>query len=112
MADLMPTSYNNADPALSACGSPNAYVTIEGIEFTTNKYGVVRQQNPIPFQYDLHYLAKQLEAAIELGTRAGGESGTTCCQRIAPFGATSNTFSLDSHVMVWPLPWHRLLPWL
>jgi len=59
MADLMPTSYNNADPALSACGSPNAYVTIEGIEFTTNKYGVVRQQNPIPFQYDLHYLAKQ-----------------------------------------------------
>ena len=46
----------------------------------------------------------EVETGIELGARAGGESGATCCQRIAPFGATSNTFSLDSHVMVWPLP--------
>jgi hypothetical protein len=32
-----------------------------------------------------------LETGIELGARAGAESGATCCQRIAPFGATSNT---------------------
>jgi hypothetical protein len=51
-----------------------------------------------------------LETGIESGARAGAESGATCCQRIAPFGATSNTLSLDSHVMAWPLPWRHLLP--
>ena len=34
-----------------------------------------------------------VETAIELGTRVGGESGTTSFQRIAPLGAGSNTFS-------------------
>ncbi len=46
--------------------------------------------------YDIQVM---LETAIELGTRAGGESGTTSFQRIAPFGAGSNTFSLESQIM-------------
>ena len=53
-----------------------------------------------------------LETGLELGARAGGESGTTYCQRIAPLGAASNTLCLDSHVMAWLLPLLRLLPWL
>jgi hypothetical protein len=40
-----------------------------------------------------------VETGIELGTRAGGESGTTSFQRLAPRGATSNTFSLDCHII-------------
>jgi hypothetical protein len=36
-------------------------------------------------------LMAAVETGIELGARAGAESGATCCQRIAPFGATSNT---------------------
>ncbi len=54
----------------------------------------------------------RLETTIELGARAGGETGTTCCQRIAPLGATSNTLSLASHVMPGPRSLPRLLPWL
>ena len=44
------------------------------------------------FQRSL-YVESRLETAIELGTRVGGESGTTSFQRIAPLGAGSNTFS-------------------
>jgi hypothetical protein len=56
--------------------------------------------------------AESVVTGIELGARADGELGATCCQRIAPLGAASNTIFVDSHLMVWPLPWHRPLPWL
>jgi hypothetical protein len=54
----------------------------------------------------------RVETGIELGARAGVESGATSCQRIAPNGAASNRISLDSHVMAGPPSWPRLLPWL